>query len=141
MSVALVSNAYLDDTSAKIRSKPVPWEVWSRPFLSSHVNYNTCQGYQRAGLVTSDELLMIKRVDRQPRAKTESVLLSDGQAYALLYLRLLKKLERADTVQAILVLIADALVGKFVCTISTHTRLIRIRSRRADTIVHEDRGD
>jgi len=67
-------------------------------------------GYQRAGLVTSDELLMIKRVDRQPRAKTESVLLSDGQTYALLYLRLLKKLERADTVQAILVLIADALV-------------------------------
>jgi hypothetical protein len=63
---------------------------------------------------------MIKKVDRQPRAKTESVLLSDGQAYALLYLRLLKKLERADTVQAILVLIADALVGKVVHTISTH---------------------
>jgi hypothetical protein len=27
MSVTLVSNAYLDETSAKIRSKPVPWEV------------------------------------------------------------------------------------------------------------------
>ena len=83
---------------------------------------------------------MIKRVDRQPRAKTESVLLSDGQAYALLYLRLLKKLERADTVQAILVLIADALVGKFILTIS-HVRLIRIRSRRANSIVHKDRGE
>lgn len=27
MSVSLVSNAYLDENSAKIRSKPVPWEV------------------------------------------------------------------------------------------------------------------
>jgi hypothetical protein len=27
MAVSLVSNAYLDDNSAKIRSKPVPWEV------------------------------------------------------------------------------------------------------------------
>jgi hypothetical protein len=69
------------------------------------------QGYQRAGLVTTDELTLIKKVDRQPRAKTESLLLSDGQSYALLYLRLLKKLQRIDTMQCILVLIADALVG------------------------------
>lgn len=27
MSVSLVSNAYLDENSSKIRSKPVPWEV------------------------------------------------------------------------------------------------------------------
>lgn len=50
-------------------------------------------------------------MDRQPRAKTESILLSDGQAYALLYLRLLKKLQRVDTMQCLLVLIADALLG------------------------------
>lgn len=55
---------------------------------------------------------MIKKVDRQPRAKTESILLSDGKAYAQLYLRLLKKLERVDTLQSILVLIGDALIGK-----------------------------
>ncbi|EGN96156.1 hypothetical protein SERLA73DRAFT_185746 [Serpula lacrymans var. lacrymans S7.3] len=93
MSVALVSNAFLDENSAKIRSKPVPWE-----------------GYQRAGLVTSEELALIKKVDRQPRAKTESLLVSDGKTYALLYLRLLKKLRRVDTMQCILVLIADALL-------------------------------
>ncbi|KAG6329547.1 hypothetical protein ID866_9542 [Astraeus odoratus] len=93
MSASLVSNAYLDEHSAKIRSKPVPWE-----------------GYQRAGLVTTEELGLIKKVDRQPRAKTESILLSDGQAYALLYLRLLKKLQRVDTMQCLLVLIADALL-------------------------------
>ncbi|KAK7043755.1 H(+)-transporting V1 sector ATPase subunit H [Paramarasmius palmivorus] len=92
MSVSLVSNAYLDETSSKIRSKPVPWE-----------------GYQRADLVTSEELTLIKKVDRQPKAKIESLLLSDGQTYALLYLRLLKKLQRVDTMQSILVLIADAL--------------------------------
>lgn len=69
------------------------------------------QGYQRADHITSDELALIKKVDRQPRAKTESVLLSDGKTYALLYLRLLKKLERIDTRQCILVLIADALAG------------------------------
>lgn len=52
-------------------------------------------------------------MDRQPRAKVESVLLSDGQTYVLLYLRLLKKLQRVDTQQCILVLIADALAGMF----------------------------
>ncbi|KAH0830290.1 ATPase V1 complex subunit H [Lanmaoa asiatica] len=93
MSVSLVSNAYLDENSAKIRSKPVPWE-----------------GYQRAELVTSEELALIKKVDRQPRAKMESILVSDGQIYAVLYLRLLKKLQRVDTMQCLLVLIADALL-------------------------------
>ncbi|KZP05759.1 ATPase, V1 complex, subunit H [Athelia psychrophila] len=92
MSVNLVSNVYLDENSARIRAKLVPWE-----------------GYQRAGLVTSEELALIKKVDRQPRAKTESILLSDGQTYALLYLRLLKKLTRDDTVSCILVLVGDAL--------------------------------
>ncbi|KAF5372925.1 hypothetical protein D9758_001740 [Tetrapyrgos nigripes] len=91
-SVSLVSNAYLDENSNKIRAKPVPWE-----------------GYQRAGLVTSDELTLIKKVDRQTKAKIENLLLSEGQTYALLYLRLLKKLQRVDTMQYILILIADAL--------------------------------
>ncbi len=58
-----------------------------------------------------DELALIKKVDRQPKAKIDSVLLSDGPAYVLLYLRLLKKLTRVDTIQIILVLIADSLAG------------------------------
>ena len=62
-------------------------------------------------LITAEELALLKKVDRQPRAKIESLYLSDGQAYALLYLRLLKKLQRVDTQQNILVLIADALSG------------------------------
>ena len=79
------------------------------------------QGYQRAGIVTSEELSLIKRVDRQPRAKTESVLLSDGQQYALLYLQLLKKLNRVDSLQWVLVLIADALTGGSIRCMSTLT--------------------
>ncbi|PVG03092.1 ATPase, V1 complex, subunit H [Serendipita vermifera] len=90
--LALVSNAFLEDGAAKFRSKPVPWE-----------------GYQRAGLITSDELTLIKRVDRQPRAKIESILVTDGPQYALLYLTLLKKIERVDTMQNILVAIGDVL--------------------------------
>lgn len=70
------------------------------------------QGYQRAGLVTTDELALLKKVDRQPKAKIDSILLSDGQSYALLYLRLLNKLQRIDTMQCILVYIADALLGQ-----------------------------
>ncbi|KAF9052770.1 armadillo-type protein [Panaeolus papilionaceus] len=92
MSVSLLSNAYLDENSAKIRQKLVPWE-----------------GYQRAELITLDELAHIKKVERQPRNKVESVLLSEGRTYALLYLNLLKKLQRIDPIQCLLVLITDAL--------------------------------
>ena len=62
-------------------------------------------------MITSEELALIKKVDKQPKAKIESLLLSDGQTYALLYLRLLKKLQRVETQQWILVMIADMLSG------------------------------
>ncbi|TFK25032.1 hypothetical protein FA15DRAFT_668906 [Coprinopsis marcescibilis] len=92
MTITIVSNAWLEESSNKIRAKPVPWE-----------------GYQRADLVTAEELALVKRVDRQSKARTESVLVGEGEAYALLYLSLLKKLQRVDTMQCLLVLIADAL--------------------------------
>jgi len=112
MSLSLVSNAYLDEQSAKIQSKPVPWEVCPPHFSPPpKIDYQN-QGYQRAGLVTTDELALLKKVDRQPKAKIDPILLSDGQSYALLYLRLLNKLQRIDTMQCILVYIADALLGK-----------------------------
>ncbi len=58
---------------------------------------------------------MIKKVDRQSKARVDSVLLSEGKIYALLYLSLLKKLQRVDTMQSILVLIGDALLGDRPC--------------------------
>ncbi|THH04816.1 hypothetical protein EW145_g5241 [Phellinidium pouzarii] len=101
MSLSLVSNTYIEETSAKIRSKPVPWEVCVIPSLA--------KAYQRAGLVTSEELVLIKKVDRQPRSKIEALPPSEGQTYTVLFLSLLKKLNRVDTMQWILVLITDAL--------------------------------
>ncbi|KAJ3563189.1 hypothetical protein NP233_g9103 [Leucocoprinus birnbaumii] len=92
MSVTLVVNPYLDENSTKIRNKNVPWDA-----------------YQRADLITLDELGSIKKVDRQPRARVESVLLSEGSTYAQLYLGLLKKVVRSDTQQCLLVWVADAL--------------------------------
>ncbi|KDQ13172.1 hypothetical protein BOTBODRAFT_33784 [Botryobasidium botryosum FD-172 SS1] len=91
-SLALVSTPFIDDVSAKTRSKAIPWE-----------------GYQRANLITAEEFALLKRVDHQPRARVESILVTDGQQYALLYLNLLKKLARVDTMQYILVMIGDAL--------------------------------
>ncbi|KAF8549559.1 hypothetical protein OG21DRAFT_1488426 [Imleria badia] len=86
---------YLDENSFKIRSKPVPWE-----------------GYplECADLGTSEELALrpqasSKRSTDSPDQR-QSIFVSDGQIYALLYLRLLKKLQRVDTVtmQCLLVL-------------------------------------
>ena len=88
-------------------SQSTPFVVCDRTFDPQN------QGYQRAGLVTTDELALLKKVDRQPKAKIDSILLSDGQSYALLYLRLLNKLQRVDTMQCILVYIADALWGEY----------------------------
>ena len=74
------------------------------------------QGYQRADLISADELTLIKKVDKQSRSRVESVLLSEGQTYAYLYLSLLKKLQRVDTMQSLLFLIGDALLGEHTCS-------------------------
>ncbi|KAF8064414.1 armadillo-type protein [Lyophyllum atratum] len=92
MSDALVSNTYLGEVSSKIRSKPMPWE-----------------GYHRAGLITSEELALIKKVDRRPRFSVKAILLSDGHTYARLYISLLDRLQRLDAIQYLLVHIWDAL--------------------------------
>jgi V-type H+-transporting ATPase subunit H len=70
------------------------------------------QGYQRAGLLSTEQLALIKRIDRQPRAKIESILVTDAPTYAILYLNLLRNLVRVDTMQYVLVMIADALTGQ-----------------------------
>lgn len=61
--------------------------------------------------MTSEELALVKKVDRQPQAKVQSILVTDGPTYATLYLKLLKKLVRVDTMQYLLVMIGDALLG------------------------------
>ena len=78
------------------------------------------QAYQRANLITTEELALVKKIAQQPKAKIESLLLTDGQTCALLYLRLLKKLQRVDTQQCILVWFSDMLTGECIL----HRRLL-----------------
>jgi V-type H+-transporting ATPase subunit H len=124
MAFVLGSNAFLEEASTKTRNKPVLWEVC---YVSLLLNFATvqshryanrlslydCQGYRIAGLVSAEDVALLKKIDRIPRAKVDMILLSEGQAYALLYLSLLKKLVRLDTIQYILVMVSDALLGAY----------------------------
>ncbi|CAG8763137.1 3431_t:CDS:2, partial [Acaulospora colombiana] len=90
--LVFVSNSYLDDLTTNIRTRPIPWE-----------------GYQKAELITQEELELLKRVDNQSREQVRSVMQKGSQKYAELYLNLLEKLNRVDTVQYVLVLVSDML--------------------------------
>ncbi|KAL8280153.1 hypothetical protein RQP46_007483 [Phenoliferia psychrophenolica] len=66
------------------------------------------QGYQRANLLSAEDVALIQRVTGQ-KAQAEAILAAEGEVYASLYIRLLNKLSRADTVQSLLSLISDML--------------------------------
>lgn len=50
---------------------------------------------------------MIRSVDAKDAKEVDGILDERGEQYAILYLRLLSKLSRTDTLQQVLVLIAD----------------------------------
>ncbi|CAJ0634732.1 16004_t:CDS:10 [Entrophospora sp. SA101] len=87
-----VSNTYFEDLILTTRSRPIPWE-----------------GYQSAGIITSEEFELLKRVDKQSREQLRTVMKTDAANYAELYANLLKKVAKSDTVQYTLVLINDML--------------------------------
>ncbi|SPO31233.1 related to vacuolar ATP synthase subunit H [Ustilago trichophora] len=91
-----LTNKWIQDLTQRIRARPIPWE-----------------GYHRADLLSAEELKMIKSVDAivigQNRSKLDPLLDEHGPDYVSLYLRLLSKLSRTDTLQQILVLIDDML--------------------------------
>ncbi|KAF9960898.1 H(+)-transporting V1 sector ATPase subunit H [Mortierella alpina] len=91
--LALVSNPYLDDLTAGLRARPIPWE-----------------GYQRATLITQTELNYIKAVDKKSGEDLSRVVDKEGRVYAELFISLLQKLVRVDTIQSILILIDDLLL-------------------------------
>ncbi|KAJ3268876.1 H(+)-transporting V1 sector ATPase subunit H [Terramyces sp. JEL0728] len=74
-------NDYLLDQTSVIKSRTIPWE-----------------GYQKASLINEQELSLIRQF--QPT-------ITDKQQYATLFISLLNKLSRVDTLQSILVLIDD----------------------------------
>ncbi|CAG8564357.1 11047_t:CDS:10, partial [Gigaspora rosea] len=90
--LAFVSNTYLDELTEDIRTRPIPWE-----------------GYQKAELITPEELDLLKRIDKQSREQLRSVMQKDAEKYAELYTSLLEKLKRPDTIQYILVMTNDML--------------------------------
>ena len=84
-----ISQNHLTKTTAEIRSRNIPWE-----------------GYQRAQLISEVELAQIRQYEKNP-----SLALSEsGQTYITLFISLLNKLVRVDTIQNILVLIDDILI-------------------------------
>ncbi|CAO1633023.1 unnamed protein product [Parajaminaea phylloscopi] len=89
--LVLITSPWLDAVTQRIRARPIPWE-----------------GYARADLVSQEELKMIRSIESQSD-DPDSILRQHGKEYALLYLRLLTKLSRTDTLQQVLVLVTDML--------------------------------
>ncbi|CAG8568135.1 1595_t:CDS:10 [Ambispora leptoticha] len=87
-----VSNSYLEELSATMRRRTIPWE-----------------GYQRASLITKEEFDLIEAVENISREQLHAILNKDGDTYAQLYISLLERTMRIDTVQHVLVLIGDML--------------------------------
>jgi len=85
-----IENVWLQETTEKLRSRPTAWE-----------------GYQRAGLVTSDEVSMLRLAEQAGQSGDLARLCADGGAYAALYVQLLGKLSRVETIQTVLVLTDD----------------------------------
>lgn len=71
------------------------------------------QGYQRATLITQAELSYIKAVEKKTGEDLSRVVDKEGDVYGELLINLLQKLVRVDTIQSILILMDDLLLGMF----------------------------
>lgn len=87
---SILISPYLDELTANIRARPIPWE-----------------GYQRANLISEDEIKKIKAVDKQPLAEKTQIISKQSQEYARLILDLLGRMKRVDILQYTLVLAGD----------------------------------
>ncbi|WFD45488.1 H(+)-transporting V1 sector ATPase subunit H [Malassezia furfur] len=87
-----LDNGWLKETADKVRARQTAWE-----------------GYQRAELISSEELQMLRDAEQAGRDKQLRTVLDKEPQYAALYTRLFGKLSRADTIQQV-VLLADDLV-------------------------------
>lgn len=87
-----MANAWLDSMSQKLRAHQTAWE-----------------GYHRAGLVSADEVTMLRDAEQAAQRGDMAPVVERGDAYVQLYVRLLDSLSRNDTMQAVF-LLADDLV-------------------------------
>lgn len=76
----------------KIRKEHIPWDE-----------------YKDIGLISEDEMAMIKYVENKSIQELVPIMAEHGQYYAILYLELMQKLARVDALQKVLVLIHDML--------------------------------
>ncbi|KAG2228215.1 hypothetical protein INT45_011007 [Circinella minor] len=92
VTLTIIAHPYLDELADKIRQEPIPW-----------------QGYERAGMLSADEVAMIEHVENKSPEEITNIMSEHGLYYAGMYLDLMHKLARVDAVQKVLVMIQDML--------------------------------
>lgn len=103
-----IYSPFLDDQRGRINAKGVSWD-----------------GYQRAKLVSGDEVALLKKLERLPQphqqqgttgsgtgSQRAALFATEGETYARLYVDLLAKLQKVDTVQCVLVGISNMIAGE-----------------------------
>ena len=85
-----IENEWLRDVSTRLRARQTPWE-----------------GFQRADLVKANELPMLRAAERAGQQGQMETVVQKGPEYARLYIQLLGKLSRPDTIQSVLLLVDD----------------------------------
>jgi len=81
-------------TSEKVLEQSIPWE-----------------GYHRANLISERELDLIRKFDKKSNEVRQSLITKEGEIYAELFLELLVKINKEETLQYLLTLI-DNLLSK-----------------------------
>jgi V-type H+-transporting ATPase subunit H len=79
-------------TSDKVLSQTIPWE-----------------GYQKANLISEKELELIKKYDKKTLEQKKTILEQEGNIYSELFLDLLIKINKEETLQYILTLLDQAI--------------------------------
>jgi len=87
-----IENIWLHNTGAKLRVRQTPWE-----------------GFQRADLIKADDMPLLRDAERAGQQGDVSDIVARGADYARLYIQLLMKLSRADTIQSVVLLMDDLL--------------------------------
>lgn len=87
---SILISPYLDELTANIRARPIPWE-----------------GYSRASLISDEETRKIKAIDKQPLARKQEIISKESDEYAQLVMTMLGKIKRVDILQYTLVLAGD----------------------------------
>lgn len=85
-----IQSQYLEEIQTNIRVRPIPWD-----------------GYVRANLLTHDEAVLMKSLEKQSRDKRTEVVTKQPENYANAVIDLLDRITRDDVVKYILSLAGD----------------------------------